>query len=46
MLVQAVLADGTRIAVRTAPTAGAAPGPGAAITLGLSPADTVVIADQ
>ncbi len=45
VLVQAVLADGTRIAVRTAPTAGAAPGPGAAITLGLSPADTVVIAD-
>ncbi|WP_374440937.1 ABC transporter ATP-binding protein [Stella sp.] len=46
VLVQAVLADGTRIAVRTAPGAAAIPAKGSAVTLGLSPADTVVIADR
>ncbi|BBK36696.1 polyamine-transporting ATPase [Allostella sp. ATCC 35155] len=46
VLVQAVLADGIRIAVRTAPTADAVPVEGAAVTLALSPADTVVIADR
>ncbi|BBK32433.1 putative spermidine/putrescine transport system ATP-binding protein [Stella humosa] len=48
ILLQAVLADGIRLSVRAAATAGAiaaTPRPGEPVALGLSPADTVILAD-